>query len=214
MNIKKTNRVKTIISLTSVIIVVISSVNIVRNVSYFDSLKKEQTATMKKAVSVKKSYEKHKEEVNKKFYSDSVNSANQLVQQVSTHNNSYIIMDNLSKDFFNVYFTWNNSSDYTDRESKLSNIADGSLLEDKKIFDNGKDATGGDYIKSLNLHSEFLNSDVSLIDSQSGIVKVVYKSWYGKQSKSGETAQYYLVDFDRDSTKIKKINSIYISEKG
>lgn len=211
MNSKK---IKTIIVVSSVVISVFSSVGIIKNVSYFNRLNREKTAITKLAVSKKSAYEKYKEEVNKKFYLDANNSNNKLVQQVSAHNSSYIIMDNLSKEFFKTYLTWSNSEDYNSRANKLGNVADSSLLDNKTIFDNGKDSTGGDYIKSLDLQSAFVDSEVSLIDNQSGIVKVTYNSWYGKKSNSGETTQYYLVSFDRDNQKINNITAVYISEKG
>ena len=89
MNSKK---IKTIIVVSSVVISVFSSVGIIKNVSYFNRLNREKTAITKLAVSKKSAYEKYKEEVNKKFYLDANNSNNKLVQQVSAHNSSYIIM--------------------------------------------------------------------------------------------------------------------------
>lgn len=209
----KKNKIQLFVGIIVVVIIIVSSINIVKNVLNYNDLKQEEISVSEKASSAKKRYVKHKKEIEEQVYATENESENELVKEVAVHNNSYMIMQNLSSSFFEEFFTWKDSEEYQERKNKLKNIADNSLLENKKIFDEGKDSTGGDYIKALGLQSEFISSEVSLIDNQTAIVKVIYKSWYDKKSDSGEGIRYYQVDFDRENQKIKDLKLVFSSEK-
>lgn len=206
------NRIKYIrifIGIIAILTIAISSFNIARNVTQYNDLKKEEQIISKKAQQAKKDYDAYKKETEKELYSGESNNENQLVQEIATHNNSQEIMDNLSNAFFKVFFTWENSQEYQERKEKLRSIADNDLLENKDIFDSGKDTTGGDYIKALGVQSQFDGSEINLIDNQTGIAKVMYRSWYDEKSKSGEGIRYYQIDFDRENQKIKNLKLIF-----
>lgn len=206
-------KIQILIGVIATGIIVVSSINIVGNVLRYNELKREEVRLSKKATEAKKEYDDQKKEVEEKIYATANDSDNELVKEIANHNNSYRIMENLSGSFFEGFFTWKDSKEYQNRKNKLKNIADSSLLENKDIFDEAKDSTGGDYIKALGLQSEFISSEVSLVDNQTAIVKVVYKSWYDKKSKSGEGVRYYQVNFDRENQKISDLKLVFSSEK-
>jgi hypothetical protein len=118
-------------------------------------------------------------------------------------------MKNLSTKFFSEYFTWDDSKQYESRKDKLESVADSSLLDDDKLFDDAKDNMGGNYIKALDIQSEYQDSTVSVIDDHTGLVKVDYKSWFDSKSKSSSSTRYYEVGFDRDNQKVKSIKLVF-----
>lgn len=207
---KKTIKIiQLVVGVIALLVILISAVNITKNVSKFNDLKQEEKQKSKKVKTAQKEYERYKNQVVKQTYAKETTNDNKLVKNVAVHNSTYNIMNNLSKKFFSEYFTWSNSKEYENRQDKLESVADRSLLDDEKLFDDAQDNLGGDYIKSLDIQSEYQDSAVSVIDNHTGLVRVDHKSWFDSKSKSSSGTRYYEVNFNRDSQKIKGIKLVF-----
>lgn len=209
MSKKTAKKIQLIIGTVALIVILISAINITINVSKFNNLKQEEQRTSKKVKTAQKEYTHYKNQVVKQTYAKETKNDNELVRGVAIHNSSYNIMKNLSTKFFSEYFTWDDSKQYESRKDKLESVADSSLLDDDKLFDDAKDNMGGNYIKALDIQSEYQDSTVSVVDDHTGLVKVDYKSWFDSKSKSSSSTRYYEVGFDRDNQKVKSIKLVF-----
>ncbi|AXX75085.1 hypothetical protein [Limosilactobacillus reuteri] len=118
----------------------------------------------------------------------------------------------ITKNFFNEYFTYDSHNTYIKRKDKVRRIATSSVLNDKKLFNNGLDKTGHSITEAEHLASVYdgSNAYVSGIDQNqivSGIVEVSYSSRKGSHSSS-KTTDIYLVKFDSNQRKLIQIQRI------
>lgn len=118
----------------------------------------------------------------------------------------------ITKKFFIEYFTYDSQNSYIKRKNRVHGIATSSVLNDKKLFNNGLDKTGHSIIDAEHLASVYdgSNAYVSGIDQNqivSGIVEVSYSSRKGSHSSS-KTTDIYLVKFDGNQRKLIQIQRI------
>ncbi|MBB1095477.1 hypothetical protein LTY36_07900 [Limosilactobacillus agrestis] len=118
----------------------------------------------------------------------------------------------ITKKFFNEYFTYDSQNTYIKRRDKVRGIATSSVLNDKKLFNNGLDKTGHSIIETEKNASIYDGSKayVSGIDQDqivSGIVEVSYSSRKGSNSSS-KTTDIYLVKFDSNQRKLIQIQRV------
>ena len=129
-------------------------------------------------------------------------------QQVTALNRSKPIVTK----FFSVYTSFKNGKEYRSRASRCINFASNSLLQDHTIFDDGKDVSGGDYVTNSNLHSSFV--DIQLTNGVLNnsvlpiLAKVVTTSWQDKADVATNT-DYYQLTYDMNTNKITSLQKIY-----
>lgn len=151
---------------------------------------------------------KYKQNIERQAILDAPQSTNEYIRAVGVSHEQYSNANNLVSSFLKVYLTWNNSKEYQERSSKLLNLITPELATNKTVFDNGKDTTGGNYIKSLGLKSIYLSSKsqtTTETDNDNLIVltKATQKSWYGSDvSKSGDNESYYKFTINTKENKI------------
>ena len=121
-------------------------------------------------------------------------------------------LQTITKKFFIEYFTYDNQNTYIKRKNRVHGIATSSVLNDKKLFNNGLDKTGHSIIDAEQITSSYdgSNAYVSGIDQKqivSGIVEVSYSSHKGSHSSS-KTTDIYLVKFDGNQRKLIQIQRI------
>lgn len=167
----------------------------------------------KQAQKAKKAYDKRRDEVQKEFYAENHTDDSNAVKEVASHNNASVILNDVTKNFFEVYFTWHDSIEYKERENKLSSVASEELLNNKAVFDSGEDTLGGDYVENTGVKAEFLSSTAYLETNVTGLVKVNYKSWFNDEKSSSERAtRYYYVKLD-DMHKLTTADIVFNSER-
>lgn len=208
MKRKKVLIIQLIVLATSLILIILSAWNVRQNISKYQGLKSESKVASQRVESIKKDYLKSQKQLEEKINLQ-VNSDNELVREIANHNNNYSIMTSLSTEFFKVYFTWTDINSYQNRPNELKNIISDSLFNNKSIFDDGKDNTGGDYIKALGLKSDFESSEVSVIDDESAIVKVQYEGGQDSKDAKSTSTRFYLVNYDISNQKIENIKAIF-----
>ncbi|MGK3595424.1 hypothetical protein ACSLPC_27870 [Escherichia coli] len=115
------------------------------------------------------------------------------------------------KSFFGKYYTWTDGESYRKRASNLGELITDDLKNNKKIFDEGKDTFGGDYINISGLKSEFRSVSTNIVNDIEdenkliGLVKVEFENWYfDKKSEAAIAFKYYLVSYDKKGQNINK----------
>ncbi|MBC2242226.1 hypothetical protein [Listeria booriae] len=211
---EKNKVLKLIISVISLLVIAASIYYVVKQTNEYKELVQEKTVAEGQVATAKKTYEKQKEKVQQDFYAADHENDPQVVKDVSAYNNSYGIMNDLATRFFAKYFTWETSSDYQARASKLGTVATDRLLKNTKIFDSGKDSLGGDYIANTGVKSEFVSADPYMENADSALVKVKYTSWFNdERGSTAETAtRYYYVKLNSSEHKLDSLNLVFSSK--
>lgn len=90
--------------------------------------------------------------------------------------------------FFQTYLNWDDSQEYKSRVNRLGNIITLELSMDKTVFDDAKDSTGHDYIKTSGLQSEFVGAKVysCLRDSNDQLAVLTQVKQRSKRNNSSE----------------------------
>lgn len=216
MNLRRNKEklIKTVICVVSLLVCLLGIYNISKNVKEYRSLNHEKGNLESQVIAAKEEFEEHKKAVQEIAYEEAKESDNEEVKQVAVHNNSYLIMNNLSQSFFKEYFTWNDSKTYRERAEKVSSVATKEIRDNKEIFDDGKDSLGGDYVKITGVKSEFINATAYPVDDKNSLVRVTYRSWFNDaKSRSADATRYYYVTFNRDNQKISNLELVFSSEK-
>lgn len=199
-------------------IIVFEGYQITKSVHEVQILENDKENANKEAVAAKESYEIYKEELLQKIYArqeeEERENSSEIVMKIVNYNNSYQKADTLSEEFFSTFFNWDNSEEYHDRVTKLSDIIATEVKDDEKIFDKGIDSTGGDYIKTSGLKAFFEGATV-YVSSTNGntylpvLVEVAYRSWYGDDEDKTISIHYYDVTIDQKNELITEINRVF-----
>lgn len=140
-------------------------------------------------------------------------SSNPALRTVANQNINYEKVNSVATKFFNIYYTFSDTKEYLARANKLKDIITPSIKNDKEIFDNGKDSTGGDYIKSTGLQSEFDTAEAYLSQSSNtkaqALVKVTNTAWTSSRSNSGSIIHYYDLTYDTTTQKISSLKLVF-----
>lgn len=156
------------------------------------------------------------EKVNKEANREAETSKNPALNSVARQNYNHEQIQKVSNEFFKQYYTWSDQSEYVKRAKKLSKIITPSLANDKKIFDSGKDKTGGNYIQSLGLQSKFESAKGYLSQAKGNaskvqaLVKVTNESWYNEErDAAGEATHYYDLTYNLNTNKISSLKLVF-----
>ncbi|EPM6858970.1 hypothetical protein ACTPGW_002596 [Enterococcus faecalis] len=195
-------------------LIAIGSINIYRNTIELKNLTEEKQQLKEDELKTRQNYQNKKEKMEVQALKEAKNNDNQLLKSLSENFSSYEIMNTLANEFFSGYFTWSDGDSYRGRKEKLKSITDESILNDEKLFDDGKDTTGDDYINTTGLKSEVSKIEAFPESEEKALVKVEYKSWFDdKKSDAGEGTKYFILEFDREKHKIKKLELVFSSEE-
>lgn len=209
------------ISGLSFFVIIFCFFGIKKNIDYRENLEKERISLDKKIKVSTKEFKTYKKETQQKAYTEALSSDNQTIRSVAVHNSNYSTMDNVSKVFFGKYYTWTDGESYRKRASNLGELITDDLKNNKKIFDEGKDTFGGDYINISGLKSEFRSVSTNIVNDIEdenkliGLVKVEFENWYfDKKSEAAIAFKYYLVSYDKKGQNITDIKSYAVLDSG
>ncbi len=206
--------IKVVICSISVLVIGVSIYFITKQTNEYKELKQEKKELEQQVEAAKKAYNKRRNQIQEKFYAEDHTNSPEIVRGLASYNNSYVIMNDLANRFFKTYFTWQTSEDYIARSSKLTSVATNSLLRNQKIFDNGKDSLGGDYVENTGVKSEFTGVNTFMENKDSALVEVNYSSWFNDERNSAaHSKRYYYVRIKSDEQKINNLNLVFSSEK-
>lgn len=211
----QTKRENYVIIFLAVLIVVFSGLWLsfrMTHVKLLNESNQQQTALTK----AKKDYKSHVADVQESLIKHSSNSNDTTIKAISLQNNTQASLDNVSSQFFKVYYSWNSNSDYSKRATKLSGLISNDLKNNKTVFDSGKDSTGHGYIDALGLSSQYQGSKAQIEDVSGNVVKGLVKvTFSGKFSSSdaddGDNRngyKVYEVTYDLNQQKITNINAL------
>ncbi|RBR68652.1 hypothetical protein EB46_02776, partial [Enterococcus faecalis] len=148
--------VKIGICLLSIFAISISIYKMYERESEIQQLSKDNKVLAEKLVAEKKEYDKQKKKVQAELNQQMNVKGKPLFSKIMTLNHDYQKKEKLANDFFQNYYTWNNSQEYHNRKDKLKELTEKNILDDKNWFDEGKDDLGGDYIKISGIQSELI----------------------------------------------------------
>lgn len=184
-----------------------------QNVQANNKLQVQNKALKKDLANAKSEYKKKVSDVDAKAYQEAINSKDETVKSIATHNGDYAIVNNIADKFFKTYFSWKDTKTYLARSTELlsEGVITSSLANDKNTFDSGKDSTGNDYIKTTGIKSSFDSADAYLAEDMgstiNALVKVVNTASY-KSGNSGEATHYYQITYDRNSKEITAVKLV------
>lgn len=209
----KEKLIKAIICCASLFLCFFSVYGISNNAKEYKSLVYKKESLENQATVAKEEFEEHKIDVQKNAYEEAKDGGSKEAKEVAEHNSSSLIMNSLSNGFFEIYFTWDDTDTYKKRADHASDLATKDVLNNKDIFDDGKDNLGGDYVKITGVKSEFINAEAYPSDDSHSLVLVNYKSWFNDEKKnSADSIRYYYVTFNRDSNKITDLELVFASD--
>ncbi|WP_258079959.1 hypothetical protein [Enterococcus faecalis] len=178
--------------------------------SEIQQLSKDNKVLAEKLVAEKKEYDKQKKKVQAELNQQMNVKGKPLFSKIMTLNHDYQKKEKLANDFFQNYYTWNNSQEYHNRKDKLKELTEKNILDDKNWFDEGKDDLGGDYIKISGIQSELIRTTTYVTSTGQPFVEVEFSSWFDKnKANSSEKKKYYLLNVDETNNKINQLESIF-----
>lgn len=197
----------------------VTSFGISKNIKTRTSIVRQERASSQQLKDSKAAYLQKKNIVNKAVINQSLNSNNDVLKSVAEQNVNNKTINQVAKRFFTTYYTWSDYKSYMDRANKLQNIITPELKNNKSIFDDGKDSTGGNYLKNTGIQSEFDSSVAYLSQSSDStaqaLVKVVNTSWYaGQRNNSGQSTRYYDLTYNLKNHKISDLKQVLIQKDG
>lgn len=198
----------------AIILLVASIIGITLTYQKRVALLKEVTRSeMKLKVSKSKYHEKEKE-VNEEAKKEAEISKNPAINTVAKQLNNSSQITKTANQFFDIYYTWSDYSEYMKRAKKASKIITTGLSKNKEIFDNGKDTTGGNIIQNEQLHSEFESAKAYLSQSHGStaraLVKVINSAWYGDgKANAGDSTHYYDLVYNLETNKISALKLVF-----
>ena len=211
----KSNLVKITLFVISILVCIIGIVKVSERTETNKRLLDEEQEKTSELKNIKDSYYQHKIDVQEKAYQVALDSDETLIHNFAVYDGNLKLLSNLSERFFETFFTWDNSEDYRNRSELLNQIISEELKNNQMIFDEGKDTTGGDYIETTGLRSEYLTSEVFSLDEgnediSEALVKVTYSSWYGnKKQEAGTSTVYYSIELDKRDSKIVNVEKVF-----
>lgn len=206
------------LSVVSIALLSFSLVGMHNNFKGYDTAAKEAKISQNKADKAKADYMAKDQKVNNQAMRNALDSNDPILKSVATQNMNYTRVTNISNDFFKTYYAFSDTKSYLARKDKLSNLITPELANNKAIFDDGKDSTGGDYIKALGLQSELVKTSAYMTQSKDNraqaLVKVVNRAWHkGQKENSALATHYYDLTLDTKSNKITSLKQV-LYQKG
>lgn len=206
--------IKISISCFLVLICIVGGYSISKNVKEYKALGEERDQTVEEAKNAKKEYDEYREDVQREAHEEAEETGDEDSSKVAKHNKTYGAMNNISENFFDYFFTWEDSEEYKDRAEKAKDIATKNVTENERIFDDGKDSLGGDYIKTTGVKAEFENTEAFPVDDEHSLIAVTYSSWFDdKKTDSAMETKYYYVTFNEETNKIEDLEVKFSPDK-
>lgn len=108
--------------------------------------------------------------------------------------NKQLTLKKASTELFSILMTYNDQKTWLQRKEKASKMVTNDVLNDKLIFNSGKDNTGNSVVEGLSINSDFdytkVDPMVSNGDSIDGIVHVHYTGGTDDDSVTQHTDEY------------------------
>lgn len=146
-----------------------------------------------------------------KVLKNNITSTNPVVKGNAKQLTYTVSANKVVNHFFNILTTYNSSNDYRDRANKEKKYSSAGVYQNHKIFTDGKDSTGGDYINNLKLHSQFVSATLygNAYDQTgiNGLVQVSYRAWKDEEP-SGDADDLYQIHYSALTGKLDKLKFI------
>lgn len=166
-----------------------------------------------KAINMSKEANKAQSEYQKKFNKlqyevnqDNSRSKNPVLKSMSLQNGSEALITSVGNRFFNILYTWDDSSQFASRRDKLANVTDDKLQKNKDVFGN-KSAVK--MVKATGLTSNFDSAHYWIESADdhniNAIARVKYHSAYS-DSPSGTGIRTYEMTYNKDHQKITNLS--------
>ncbi|MBD5430511.1 hypothetical protein [Lactobacillus sp.] len=211
---KKSSVVQIILAVLSVAVIVFSIYGVVNVYHSRVALLKQvnQSSTQLKAAQT--AYKDKVQAISNQTIVEAKSSKDPAVRSVAVQNTNYDKVTKVSNQFFRYYYTWGNSKTYLARKNKVKDITTASIRNNKSIFDDGKDSTGGNFIKSLGSHSEFDKASAYMTQNSGStvqaLVKVVNTGWTtDTEDNPGQSTHYYDLTYDLKTNKISNLKLVF-----
>lgn len=108
--------------------------------------------------------------------------------------NKQLTLKKASTELFSILMTYNDQKTWLQRKEKASKMVTNDVLNDKLIFNSGKDNTGNSVVEGLSINSDFDHTKVDPMvsngDSIDGIVHVYYTGGTDDDSVTQHTDEY------------------------
>lgn len=117
----------------------------------------------------------------------------------------------VAQKFFKVAYTFNDQQQWVARKKEAAAYASDEVLNDQKLFNDGKGSDGSNYIAGLGLKAAYNNATVanSVVNSDGtvdGYVKVTYSATSDSQASATTTAVYVV----KYNSQTKKLTSVQL----
>ncbi len=169
-------------------------------------LNKQFDVTQKNVSVAKKRYNNKKELVRTRYFVYASNHGIGKVKIIGTQSAQLELLNQVSKDFFKIYYTYSNAKTYDLRKKQLENVASKEILENQKLF-SGESKV----IENLGVESSYISSECYLSEDSDrlikGVASVKYNFGYSNTDKR-EGTQLYEVTYDKQSNKFSEINRL------
>lgn len=168
----------------------------------------------KSALKIAKEKEKsNKKDVEDQLLKQKLDDLDPKVQKIAVFNSEVALLNTISENFFKDYFTWNNSEEYQNRKEVMSSYVSQKLIDDKSVFDEGLDNTGGNYVEATGIKSKF-NKSKGYVKSDSqrngelieGLIEVEYESWFDNSNQKSISSKIYNFSFNKKDNKVESIS--------
>ncbi|EKZ0201710.1 hypothetical protein AAK913_12030 [Enterococcus faecium] len=213
--VKNKTAIKVFILLLTITFSVVGALVVRSSIHNKSELEKQEVLLDKKLNVTKKEYTNHKKEVEESAYKEAISSDNPKIKDVAVYNSAFKLLNEVSERFFKEYFTWRSSEDYQKRADNLGDFISKELKENKKIFDDGRDTTGGDYISSMGVKSDFKDAKAFLQDNGNeniinALVLVEYESWFNDSKDASSIGEkYYNITYDKSLNQVTHLELVF-----
>lgn len=206
--------IKLVVFLLALLVIVGGVVGIRKNSQEQEKVQEERDQKASEAKVARQHYSKYRLSVQDTAYEEAQKGENIEAKEVAAHNQTYKNLNQLSNEFFQSFFTWEDSESYQDRANQVDGIVTDDVKNNKDLFDDGKDDTGDDYINNTGIQSSFNSAKAYPTSDTNALVRVGYRSWYGdEQENVGDGVRYYDVDFNEKEERITDVKLIFSSDE-
>lgn len=174
-----------------------------------NQINREQAVQTQKLEKAKKALTNATFNVDDKQYNKALNSEDPMVKNNAEATKVTNQFQKVATNFFKIAYTFNSQKSWVARKDKASKYATDDVLNDQKLFNDGKADDGSDYITSTGLSANFQNAYVANgvvngNDTIDGYVQVTYQASYGDQN-AASTTSIYLVKYDVKNQKLTSV---------
>lgn len=166
-------------------------------------------ATTKELNQTKQAYADKKTKIEQEVYAYARNNGSPEMKSIANHCLDESALNGISKKFFKVAFTYDDSKSYLERRNDAKEYATSAVLANEGLFGNGT-KTSAKVVDTLNVSSELENLDVFLTSTNGNVITgkamVQYGISTGGNQKTGTKA--YSISYDASLGKIVGISEL------